>query len=60
MVLEKDRVRIEDVLHRVKAEGNILHTVRRKKDNWIGHFLRRNCLLQPVNEGKMGELDRSN
>jgi hypothetical protein len=22
------------------------HTVIRRKDNWIGHILRRNCILQ--------------
>jgi hypothetical protein len=40
-----DRVRNEEVLHRVKGERNILHTIKRRKDNWIGHILRRNCLL---------------
>jgi hypothetical protein len=33
-----DRVRNEEVLHRVK----ILHTVKRRKANWSGHILRRN------------------
>ena len=49
-----DRVRNEDVLHRVKKERNILHTVNRRKANWIGHILHRNCLLHRVNEGKIG------
>jgi hypothetical protein len=49
-----DRVRNEDVLHRVKEEGNILHTLKRRKANWIGHIVRRNCLLkQHVIEGKL-------
>jgi hypothetical protein len=43
-----DRVRNEEVLHRVKEERNILHTVKRRKDNWIGHILRTNCLLEHV------------
>jgi hypothetical protein len=47
-----DRVRNEDVLHRVKEERNILHTVKRWKANWIGHILRRNWLLKHVIEGK--------
>jgi hypothetical protein len=34
-----DRVRNEEVLHRVKEERNILHTVKRRKANWIGHFV---------------------
>ena len=51
MVLEKDedkldRVRNEEVLHRVKDESNIVHTIKRWKANWIGHMLRRNCLLK--------------
>jgi hypothetical protein len=46
------RVRNE-VLHRVKEERNILHTIRRRKANWIGHILRRNCLLKHVIEGKL-------
>jgi hypothetical protein len=27
--------------------------MRKQKDNWIGHILRRNCLLQEVIEGKI-------
>jgi hypothetical protein len=48
-----DRVRNEEVLHRVKEERNILHTIKRRKANWIGHILRRNCLLKHVIEGKL-------
>jgi hypothetical protein len=47
------RVRSE-VLLRAKEERNILHTVKIMKANWIGHILRRNCLLKHVFEGKMG------
>jgi coproporphyrinogen III oxidase len=47
-----DRVRNEEVLQRVKEERNIVHTVKRRKANWIGHILRRNCLLKHVIEGK--------
>jgi hypothetical protein len=43
----------EEVLHRVKEERNILHTIKRRKANWIGHILRRNCLLKHVTEGKL-------
>jgi hypothetical protein len=49
-----DRVRNEEVLHRVKKERNIVHTVKRRKANWIGHILRRNCLLKHVIEGGKG------
>jgi hypothetical protein len=48
-----DRVRNEEVLHRVKEERNILHTIKKRKANWIGHILRRNCLLKHVIEGKL-------
>jgi hypothetical protein len=41
-----DCVQNEEVLHGVKEERNILRTVKRKKANWIGHVLRRNCLLR--------------
>jgi len=48
-----DRVRNEDVLIRVKEQRNILHEISKRKANWIGHILRRNCLLQHVIEGKI-------
>jgi len=48
-----DHVRNEDVLLRVKEQRNILHEIRKRKANWIGHILRRNCLLQRVIEGKI-------
>ena len=43
----------KDVLLRVKEQRNILHEIRKRKANWIGHILRRNCLLQRVTEGKV-------
>ena len=46
-------VKNEDVLLRVKEQRNILHEMRKRKANWIGHILRRNCLLQLVTEGKI-------
>jgi hypothetical protein len=48
-----DRVRNEEALHRVKQVRNILHTIKSTKANWIGHILRRNCLLKHVIEGKV-------
>jgi hypothetical protein len=48
-----NHVRNEDVLLRVKEQRNILHEIRKRKANWIGHILRRNCLLQRVTEGKI-------
>jgi len=46
-------VRNEEVLLRVKEQRNILHEIRKLKANWIGHILRRNCLLQRVIGGKV-------
>jgi len=46
-------VRNEEVLLRVNEQRNILHEIRKRKANWIGHILRRNCLLKQVIEGKI-------
>jgi len=48
-----DLVRNEEVLLSVKEQRNILHEMRKRKANLIGHNLRRNCLLQRVIEGKI-------
>jgi hypothetical protein len=37
----------------MKEQRNILHEISKRKANWIGHILRRNCLLQQVIEGKV-------
>ena len=54
-----DHVRNEKVLLRFKEQMNILHEIRKRKANWIGHILRRNCLLQRVIEGIDKRGDRS-
>jgi len=57
VVLEKDgkdHVRNEEVLLRAKEQRNILNEIRKRKANWIGHILRRNCLLQRVIERYKG------
>ena len=48
-----DHVRKEKVLLRVNEQRNILNEIRKRKANWIGHILRRNCLLRQVIEGKI-------
>ena len=48
-----DYVRNEEVLLRVNEQRNIVHEIRERKANWIGHILRRNCLLKQVIEGKI-------
>ena len=51
-----DHVINEEVLLRVNEQRNILHEIRKRKANWIGHILRRNCLLKQI-EGKIkGEM----
>jgi hypothetical protein len=53
-----NHVRNEEELLRVNEQRNILHEIRKWKANWIGHILRRNCLLQRVIEGKIkGEME---
>jgi hypothetical protein len=44
-----DHVRNEEV----KEQRNILREISKRKANWIGHILRRNCLLQRVIKGKL-------
>jgi hypothetical protein len=58
VVLEKDgedqfHVRNEEVLIRVNEQRNILHEIRKRKANWIGHILRTNCLVKQIIEGKI-------
>ena len=65
VVLEKDgedqldwSVRNEEVLLRVNEQRNILREIWKWKANWIGHILRRNCLLKQVIEGNIkGEIE---
>ena len=50
-----DHVRNEEVLLRVMEQRNILPEIRKRKANWFGHILRRNCLLQQFIEEKIKE-----
>ena len=51
-------MRNEEGWHSVKKDMNILHTTKRRKDNWIGHILRRNCPQVHVIGGKIkGRID---
>jgi hypothetical protein len=58
VVLEKDgnwtdHVRNKDVLLRVKEQWNILHEIRKRKANWIGHIFFFFFLLQRVIKDKI-------
>ena len=47
-----------EVLLRLNEQRNILREIRKRKANWFGHILRRNCLLKQVIEGKIkAEMD---
>jgi hypothetical protein len=46
-------VRNEEVLLRVKEYRNIVHEISKRKANWIGYILCRNCLLRQSIEGKI-------
>jgi hypothetical protein len=48
-----DHVRNEEMLLRVSEQRNILHEIRKRKADWIGHIFHRNCLLKQVIEGKI-------
>jgi len=52
-IIWTDYVRNEEVLLTAKEQRNILHEISKRKANWIGHILHRNCLLQQVIEGKL-------
>jgi len=43
------------IIKKSQGQKDTLRTINtsRKKANWIGHFLRRNCLLEHVIEGKV-------
>jgi hypothetical protein len=52
-IILTDHVRNKYVLLRVKEQKNILHEICKRNANWIGHILRRNCLLQRIIGGKI-------
>jgi hypothetical protein len=45
------------VLHRFKKKRNVLPIIKRRKANWSGHILHRNCLLKHVIEEKEGRIE---
>jgi hypothetical protein len=53
MVLEKDGIWTGcGISEEGQEKRNILGIIRRKKANWIGHILRKNCLIKHVIEGR--------
>jgi len=55
VIILSDRVRIEEILHRVTVERNILQKLKSLKATWIGHIVRTNCLLKHIFVGKIEE-----
>ena len=43
------------VLERVGEERIMLELIRKRKRNWLGHWLRRNCLLKNALKGMVNE-----
>jgi hypothetical protein len=43
----------QEVLGRMKAERNIIHTIKRRRANWIAHILRRKYLLKHMTEERL-------
>ena len=39
-----------------RRSGFMLHTINRRKANWVGHILRTNCFLKHVTERKIEEM----
>ena len=44
------------MLHRVKKEREVLHTIKIKKAKWIGHILRVRCLLRHLRHATEGRI----
>jgi len=47
-IIWTDRVKNEEVLHRVRLERKILHTIKRSKANWIGHIVCNNSFYNTL------------
>ena len=51
-----EKVTNEQALQHIEEKRTVLYNILRRKGNWIGHILRRNCLLHDANEGQMTEV----
>jgi hypothetical protein len=50
------KVTNEEFLERIGEKRTLLNNILRRKAIWIGHILRRNCLIRDAIEGQMTEL----
>ena len=46
-----DKIKNAVVLERVAEGRTMLELIKKRKTNWLGHWLRRNCLLKVALEG---------
>ena len=52
----REKVTNEQILERIGEKRTLLNNILRRKANWIGHILRRNCLLHDAVEGQITEM----
>ena len=50
------KVANEQVIEYIGEKRTLLNNILRRKGNWIGHILKRNCLLHDAIEGHMTEI----
>ena len=53
-----EKVTNEQVFERIGEKRILLNNILRRKANWIGHILRRNCLHQDAIDEQMTEVKR--
>ena len=53
-----EKVTNEQFLDLIGEKKTLINNILRRKANWIGHILRRNCLLHGTIEGQMTEVKR--
>ena len=51
-----EKVTNKQVLDLIGEKRTLLNNILHRKANWIGHILRRNCLLRDVIEGQMRQV----
>ena len=58
-IKRSEKVTNEQVLDRIGEKKILRNNILRRKGNWIGHILRRNCLLHDAIEGQYEEEEHS-
>ena len=51
-----ERVTNEQAIERIAEKRTLLNNTLLRKDNWVGHILRRNCLFRVAIERPMTEM----